>query len=267
MKIYDCFTYCGEDLLLELRLETLWEKIDKFVIIEGNKFFNGKKRSKLFSEEKFKKYLSKINYYFVEDFPEHNGNNWEYEYFLRNQIKRGLSNCESSDMIIISDVDEIPNINIDETKNFDSYIFLQEMFYYKFNLKIVKGLKWDDKWPGPKSIKYKYFETAQKTREMRVKNIPKWRIDQKINRKVIINGGWHFSYIMSSDEIKNKIQSFSHTEFLNFADSGHISEMIKQKKDLFERKNTEIKAVEIDSTFPKALYNNMKKYQEWIEVI
>ena len=91
MKIYDCFTYCGEDLLLKIRLESLFNQVDKFIIIEGNRFFNGETKSKLFDINKFEKYQNKINYHFIEDYPEHIGNNWEYEFYQRNQIKRGLT--------------------------------------------------------------------------------------------------------------------------------------------------------------------------------
>ena len=60
MKILDCFGFCGENEILEIRLETLFEYVDKFVIIEGNKFFNGTGKKKLFDIENFKKYKSKI---------------------------------------------------------------------------------------------------------------------------------------------------------------------------------------------------------------
>ena len=91
MKIYDCFTYCGEDLLLDIRLKTLNESVDKFVIIEGNRYFNGDKKPKLFNIEKFKSFESKIDYYFIQDYPVHSGNNWDYEYFQRNKIELGLN--------------------------------------------------------------------------------------------------------------------------------------------------------------------------------
>ena len=65
MKILDCFGFCGENEILEIRLETLFEYVDKFVIIEGNKFFNGTGKKKLFDIENFKKYKSKIKLYYI----------------------------------------------------------------------------------------------------------------------------------------------------------------------------------------------------------
>lgn len=88
MKIYDCITYCGEDFLLKLRFETLDNDVDKFIIIEGNKYFNGDEKPKLFNLEKFKKFQHKIEYFFIEDFPKHNGNNYLYEHYQRDQIKK-----------------------------------------------------------------------------------------------------------------------------------------------------------------------------------
>ena len=61
MKIYDCITYCGEDLLLKIRFETLNNQVDKFIIIEGNRYFNGDKKPKFFDLNKFKKFKKKLN--------------------------------------------------------------------------------------------------------------------------------------------------------------------------------------------------------------
>ena len=49
MKIFDCFRYCGEDLLLKIRLKTLFNQVDKFVIVEGDKYYNGEKKKQLFN--------------------------------------------------------------------------------------------------------------------------------------------------------------------------------------------------------------------------
>ena len=124
MKIYDCLPYCGEDLLLKIRFETLYKDIDKFVIVEGNKHFNGEKKPQLFDLQKFEKYKDKIKYYFIEDFPIHTGNNYEYEDYQRNQIKRGFDGLDAEDLILLSDVDEIPNLKNKKFLNYDSAVFL-----------------------------------------------------------------------------------------------------------------------------------------------
>ena len=75
MKIYDCFRYCGEELLLNLRLKTLYDEVDKFVIIEGDKYYNGETKKQLFDINKFKDFKKKIDYYFIDNFPIYNAKN------------------------------------------------------------------------------------------------------------------------------------------------------------------------------------------------
>ena len=127
--------FCDENVVLDIRLNYLNKFVDKFVIVEGNKHFNGEKKSQLFNLQNFEKYKDKIKYYFIEDFPIHIGNNYEYEDYQRNQIKRGFDGLDAEDLILLSDVDEIPNLKNKKLLNYDSAVFLQNMYYYKFNLK------------------------------------------------------------------------------------------------------------------------------------
>ena len=273
MKIYDCFTYCGENDLLEIRLETLFDSIDKFIIIEGNKYFNGENKEKFFKPKQFEKFKDKISYFFIENFPKHNGNNWDYELFQRNQISKGLKNLSANDIVLVSDVDEIPNLNNKEFLKFDSTVFLQKMYYYKFNLQYKKGLKWNNKWPGTKSCKYKYFQNAQTTREFRNKNIPWWRIDKKMNRYIEEDGGWHFTYLMSPEEIRNKLQKFDH-EIIHLLKNNYdkksltnldeIKKRISNFEDPYGRKDVKLINVEIDKNYPKYILNNINKYKKYI---
>jgi beta-1,4-mannosyl-glycoprotein beta-1,4-N-acetylglucosaminyltransferase len=273
MKIYDCFTYCGENDLLEIRLETLFDSVDKFIIIEGNRYFNGEHKEKFFNCEKFKKFKNKINYFFIENFPNHNGNNWDYEKFQRNQISKGLINLSANDIVLVSDVDEIPNLKNKEFLKFDSAVFLQKMYYYKFNLQYKEGLKWNNKWPGTKSCKYKFFQNAQTTREFRNRNIPWWRIDKKMTRYIEENGGWHFAYLMSPEEIKKKLQKFDH-EIIhllkNNYDKNSLTNLDKIKKrilnfeDPYNRKNVKLVNVKIDKNYPKYILDNLNKYKNYI---
>jgi len=265
MKIFDCFTYCGEDLLLEIRLNTLHSDVDYFVICEMSKFHSGKGREQKFNIEKFKKFKSKIRYFFIDNPPLHDGDNWKYENFQRNQLKLGIYDAVDNDIIMVSDLDEIPNLNNKDFHNYDSCIFLQNFYYFKFNNLCYEGLKWKNKWPGTKSIKFKYFKTAQNLRELRVKNIPKWRIDQRVNRLIKYEGGWHFSYLMTPEQISEKIQNFAHKEYYSFSNLKHIEKMIKEKKDIFSRNDLKFKTVSIDDTYPDYIKNNIKVYQKWID--
>ncbi len=274
MKVYDCITYCGEDLLLKIRFETLFNKVDKFVIVEANKYFNGDSKPKLFNIKNFYKFKEKIDFYYIEDLPKFNGNNLEYEYFIKDQIKRGLKNLNPDDIVLISDADEIPNLENEKYKNFDSTVFLQNMYYYKFNIHLYEGLKWNNKVAATKSCKFKYFESVQKVRRFRVKNIPWWRFDKKINRYVENDGGWHFSYLMSPIEISSKLKRFEHEIAHLKKNSGYdmdelvnvnkIENKILSLQDPYDRKDIKLKKVKIDNTFPDYIVKNIKNLTDYI---
>jgi len=274
MKIYDCITYCGEDLLLKIRFETLFNKVDKFVIVEANRFFNGEVKPKLFDIKKFEKYKEKIDFYYIENLPKFNGNNLQYESFIKDQIKLGLKNLNDEDIVLISDADEIPNLKNEKYKNFDSAVFLQKMFYYKFNINVYEGLKFKNKIACTKSCKFKFFKSFKQVREFRVKNIPWWRVDKKIKRHVETDGGWHFSFLMKSKDIKSKLSRFEHEikhlkknekyEMDNLMDIKKIEDNIINLKDPYDRNHVKLKKVKIDESFPEYILLNKNKLNEFI---
>ena len=89
MKIYDCFSYWDEDLLLDLRLNILNSFVDYFVIVEGNKTWQNNFKKFRFDVKKFNKFKEKIIYIQVKDMPD-GKNPWLRENFQRNCIERGL---------------------------------------------------------------------------------------------------------------------------------------------------------------------------------
>ena len=99
MKIYDCFSYWDEDLLLDLRLNVLNEYVDYFVIIEGNKTWQNNPKKRQFDIKKFKKFKDKIIYIPVEDMPD-GDDPYLRENFQRNAILRGLKSSLEDDIII-----------------------------------------------------------------------------------------------------------------------------------------------------------------------
>jgi beta-1,4-mannosyl-glycoprotein beta-1,4-N-acetylglucosaminyltransferase len=274
MKIIDCITYCGEDLLLKIRFETLYNQIDKFIIIEANKYFDGNPKPKFFDHKKFYKYSNKIEYYYIENLPKYNGNNLEYEIFIKNQIARGLNNLDDEDIVLISDADEIPNLKNDKFKNYDSAVFLQKMYYYKFNINVYEGLKLKNKIACTKSCKFKFFKSFQQVRQFRVKNIPWWRFDQKIKRYVEKDGGWHFSFLMNSEDIKSKLSRFEHEIkhlkredgyiLSDLMDINRIKNNIINLKDPYDRDHVKLKKVKIDESFPKYILENKDELDTFI---
>ena len=274
MKVYDCITYCGEDLLLKIRFETLFNKVDKFIIVEASKYFNGEDKPKLFNINNFDRYKNKIDFYYIDNLPKFDGNNLEYEYFIKNQIKRGLNNLDPDDIILISDADEIPNLESEKYKKFDSTVFLQKMYYYKFNIHLYEGLKWNNKVAATKSCKFKFFESVQKVRNFRVKNIPWWRFDRKIKRYVENDGGWHFSYLMNSKQISSKLKKFEHEvahlkkgkkyDMQELTDIKNIENKISKLQDPYDREDIKLRKVQIDKSYPEYIYKNLDSLSDYI---
>ena len=260
MKLIDCFLYHNEDLVLDIRLNTLNEHVDQFVIVESNFDHQGNKKRLNFDFERFKKFKHKINYQVIEKFPG-DISNWERENYQRNFIENGISDCDDNDYIIISDVDEIPDLKkIKNLQNNKFTVFQQKMFYYKFNLLNVT----DPFWYGTKICKKKHLKSPQWLRDQKVKKYSFWKF-YKIKWNIIKDGGWHFSFLMNAEQIKSKIESYAHAEFnnKNFNNLEKINFSLENKVDLFDRK-IEFEKIVFDETFPKYILNNKEKYKNWI---
>ena len=200
MNIYDAFMYFDEDILLDLRLNTLDKFVKKFVITEATYTHNGKKKKLNFDIDKFKKFKDKIIYIVVDEQPknikklsskdskEKYGeklilNGMARDYFQRDSLLKGLKEADREDLILISDLDEIPNlenINLNNIKN-EIIIFEQKILYYKLNL-----LYEDFTWQGTRAIKYKNLVSPQWLRNIKGKNYPKWRLDTFFQKKNIL---------------------------------------------------------------------------------
>ena len=268
MKIIDCFNYFDEDLILEIRLATLFDYVDKFIICEATLDHAGNEKKLNFDIKKFKKFEKKIIYVVVEDTLDsvkkaHIGQNSLVERHQRNSILRGLKNSHDNDLIIISDVDEIPDLNklnlFDKEKRYA--VFLQKKFDYKLNL--LNETEGD--WYGSKICLKKNLKSPQWLRDLKFKKYPFWRIDKIRDLQIIKDGGWHFSYLQSTENILKKIASFSHGEHNKpeFANLKNIEENIRMKKNIFGLKFS-YKKIDIDHTFPKYIIENKEKFKEWI---
>jgi beta-1,4-mannosyl-glycoprotein beta-1,4-N-acetylglucosaminyltransferase len=250
--------YFDEDLLLDLRLNTLDKYVKKFVITEATYTHNGNKKELKFDISKFKKFKDKISYHVINKQPknilglidgeskEKRGeklilNGMARDYFQRENLIKGLSDILDDDIVLISDLDEIPNlqnINLFEIKN-NTYIFEQAIFYYKLNL-----IYDDFVWQGTRGTKYKNFISPQWLRNIKGKNYPKWRLDTFFSKKkysnliFIKNGGWHFTCLKTPEQLQKKLLNFAH--HYEFEESGlkldDIKKIIREKRIIYDYK-------------------------------
>ena len=299
MKIYDCFQFFDEEMLLDLRLNILDKYVDKFVITEATYMHNGKPKKLNFDINKFAKFKDKIIYNVVDKEPpgieEVNeedkdtedtrgqklvNNSSKREHYQRDIAIKSLKNLDPEDIILINDIDEIPNL---EKVNFNNInkkitVFKQNVFLYKFNL-LYEGLTWY----GSKACKKKNFISPQWLRDVKHKKYSPIRIDNLFSKTKyssmhhIENGGWHFSNIKTPEDIEKKFSNYlHHQEFeysgLNLKD---IKGIIKERKILYEHgiDQTENKLIssktlkKVDlSLMPNYLRENSKKYINWLDI-
>ena len=262
--------YFDEDLVLDIRLNTLSDSVDKFIIAEATRDHAGKEKKLNFNINKFSKFKNKIKYLIIEDLPikvSAQKNNWHENHlrdqFQRNSLSKGYEKFEDNDLIMISDIDEIPDPKkISSFEHKKKYAcFLQRNFQSKLNLLNTS----DGYWTGTKICKKKNLKSPQWLRDIKIKEVPFWKFYKPKQPQLIENGGWHFSFLKQPEDIITKINSYSHQEFnkAEFVDPHKIREKIDNKKDLFNRKITYEK-VDVDKYCPEYIVRNKDKFKEWI---
>lgn len=295
-KIFDCFMYFDEDLVLDIRLNTLNEFVDYFIIVESTFTHRGDKRKLRFDLKKYEKFRNKIIYLIYDNEP--NGiqkiNDEDIEsvksekYIFnailrengqRNHILNGLLDAEKNDVILVSDVDEIPNLtSVDFSKIRNKiFIFRQEMFYYKLNLKLPNLI-----WSGTKGCRKKDLINPQWLRNIKDKNYSKLRLDTFFSKKKYSNikffdkGGWHFTNIKTAKEIQLKLKSYlHHREFdINPMSLEQIENVINDKKAIYDLKADQRvnkigdgdKLIKYElKDLPIYIKENIEKFSSWID--
>jgi beta-1,4-mannosyl-glycoprotein beta-1,4-N-acetylglucosaminyltransferase len=227
-NVFDCFIFNNELDILERRLEELWETVDRFVIVEGMVTHGGQQKELVFHNnlKRFEKYLNKITYLVIENFPEVDGSvtdkSWTRERFQRDYIMQGLKDCKDNDIVIISDVDEIPNVEAIKKYKPEQGISSFEMDLYYYNEQTKAVLKW-----------YESRITTYK----KVKEMSPCGVRYESNNYVLENGGKHLSYFGGVEKIIKKIEDTAHQELNTsaFKDFEHIEKSIQNGQDLFNR--------------------------------
>jgi beta-1,4-mannosyl-glycoprotein beta-1,4-N-acetylglucosaminyltransferase len=262
MKIIDCFIFYNEIDLLNYRLNILYDVVDYFIIVESKNTFVGKEKELFFEKNKelFKKFENKIINIIVDDFPYKYPNiniskneQWENERYQRNQIVKGFKNLNlnDNDVIIITDVDEIPDKNIlykIKNNEISIYINVLEMDFYYCNLNHKKN----SKWPSARIISYEmYKKLSLSCNDIRFYNCNK-----------IENSGWHLSYFGDSNFIKNKIENFGHQELNNdnYTNIDKINKRLENFCDIFDRDDYNNRVIKISVKDNNRLPYDYDKY-------
>ncbi len=264
-KIIDTITFFQENRHFDLRFNILKDVVDEFLICESIYDHRGNKKEINFNKEKYKDYENIKHVIIEEKFPD-KSDPWQNQAIQREYILNNLEEVENDDFVMFSDPDEIPNPKI--LKNFNLKkrygIFSQKIFSYKLNLFNPH----ESPWEGTRVCKKKYLKSVDWLRHKVLgKNLkyPFWRIDKEKNIQIIENGGWHFSYLLTPQEIEKKFKSLAETSWDNekFSNLDIIKKKINDKIDLFGRGHL-YNRVNIDESYPDYILNNKEKLKEWI---
>jgi beta-1,4-mannosyl-glycoprotein beta-1,4-N-acetylglucosaminyltransferase len=266
IKIVDCFSFFDELEMLSFRLKELNEVVDYFVLVESALSHSGKVKELIYQNNKhlFEEYNHKIVHMLVDDVPKGREfvDAWVREEFQREYMVKGVDtlNLRETDLVIIGDVDEIPNtdllkqikiyngLNIFKDGNNHEYFtpnpkgiemynegilgFIQDYYYYNLECKHI-GIWWQSR-----------ILTYQKLKELKHPDkIRRLDIDQNYYKK----GGWHFSYFFGIDSIIRKIQNFTHQEYNNehYLNRSRLQYRIDNNKDLYDRDFIEMNRIPI----------------------
>ena len=294
MNIYDCTTFYSERMMLDLRFNILNENVYKFIVVESAFSHSGVKKNFNFNINDYPKFKDKIIYLKIHNEPIGLHNDIEelknpfnkrlnsikrieqsYDYMMR-----GIIDAQEEDLIIISDNDEIPNLNSNQFKNSNKnfIIFKQLLFYYKFNL-FYELMPWF----GSKACKKKNLKSFSNLRNLKNKKYPFWRLDtylsdiKETSLEIIDTGGWHFTNLKTPEDLYTKMKNFGHHD--EFDKSNLTVEDLRNKinngvvfYDHFADKRSkdkwknEYKLKTIENDFlPSYLIKNLNNYKEWFK--
>lgn len=276
--IYDCFQFFNELDILKLRMNVLSPVVDRFVISEATETFSGIKKPLYFEENKemFAEFADKIIHVVVEDTPQ--GYTHDRDTFQKSAVGRGLKNCKDDDIVIFSDLDEIPNPEkikeiVADFREDKIYHFAQRLFYCYLNMEEVSGKLLSyagefegvekKKWIGSKMCSYKLLrEQGLQLGELRFP-------ERKEIGIRVEDGGWHFGYMGGHGEadvkkrVAQKVKSAAHQEYNNRSVLSEVEDRIKDGKDIFGR-DAELVKVDIDESFPAYLREHQAEYAHLI---
>lgn len=281
--IYDTFPFFNELELLEVRLHELDPVVDRFVLAEATRTHSNKPKPLHFQENRsrFERFLPKITHVIVDDMPD-TSDAWSLERHQRSAVGRGLGQCRPDDLILHSDVDEIPRAAAvaalsrrmvfrdgllaraghqllrqpgmflairNLLKKFHPFVwvFEQRQFYFHLNLERVD----QPVWLGTRATFFRDFTTARDLR--------RWsghRLD---------SAGWHFSYMGGADRVRQKIQAYAHQEHNvpEFTDLKRIESKLQDERWIFGDEQ-KLRPVELDESFPNFITANRQKFTAWL---
>ena len=276
MRIFDCFPLFNEIDLLELRLNELWDVVDFFVIVEARQTFTGNPKPMCFLDhaDRLAKYSDKIRYVIVDEFPAAMSN-WGKEEYQRNAIKEKLADAKADDVLIFSDLDEIPRASVVQSiiaqgiKPRDVYCLSLDWYMFHLNIKLA------DKWErqGPRIIRAGDLGELYALRRVTAP-VSGWgrnmmrqikasrRMGHWVRRILVPDAGWHFTWLGGSKAVALKGSSIPYHS--NMPEGEKNLTWADERMETFLADRTGYEIVDIDAGFPSFVRDNMDIFEKHI---
>ena len=273
--VFDCIPFFNELDILKLRMQILNPYVDWFVIEESSVTFSGEQKRMIFAENRhlFQEFENKIRYVAVEDSPMEGVTTHERDKYQKNQLIRALGDCRADDIIVFSDVDEIPKPEtlVRIIEGFEAgkiYHLAQRMFYCFLNMEEVSGnlLSITGEFPGVERRQWlgtKVCSFADIPQEGIVFLREVSPADPRSVR--VADGGWHFGYMGGDGEwdvakrIGVKVKAAAHQEYNSKRYLNEAVDRLLCGEDIFDR-DAKFVRVEIDESFPAYLRAHREEY-------
>ncbi|KAK4694195.1 hypothetical protein P7C71_g3344, partial [Lecanoromycetidae sp. Uapishka_2] len=259
-KVFDLFMINTEVDWLEIRLGELAEQVDYFVVLESKVDFKDRPKPLYVQDNwsRFSKWHHQIIHHVLNVTGVEFKDAWDREHFSRNAMMdqvfptlSGPSQVNAGDVILVSDVDEIPRADI--IKALRNCMFPQRLTlrtdYYRYSFQWVLR---EEQWKHPQATFYKGADTVKPE---------SLRMDKQDAE--IYNAGWHCSSCLASlQDMVNKITSFSHNEFNKpeFTDPKKLLQRVREGRDPYDRETKAYDRIDFNPDVPQYLLKHQEEF-------
>lgn len=280
-RVYDCFVFFNELDILEIRLNTLDKLVDTFVLVESTHTFTGQEKPLVYAENKdrFKRFNDRIVHVVVDDMPALAESTFVREAHQRSAIGRGLADARPRDIVIVSDVDEIPKPELLERalKDAAGRITYFEGVYYHFRLNWRLIGRQD--LMTSRMIEYRHFRDGwllRTTKGKRSASLPAWlerifwtpyaaaRHRAWLGRRIVPEGCWHFSFMSDPERIREKLTAYKAPDRLKLKDlrGDAVEERLSARRSMFD---SEIEVAPL-SEMPRYVQANVDRFRHILDL-
>lgn len=209
-RVIDTFQFCDELDVLEIRLNELSGVVDRFVLVEADRTHLGQPKPLVFAGNRgrFAAFAERIEHVVVTALPD-DPSPWVRENAQREAIARGLVGLRPNDVVVVSDVDEIPraealarardHLLADDGSHGCLCVFAMPDHYFRLDYR-------NDGAPAARSVAVRgdrfHRVTPQILRHLRLYA----DLDGSVSRyphpfHVLPDAGWHFSFVGDDEAV------------------------------------------------------------------